>query len=175
MLSTKSLTGLIIGSGVVAGLVAFSLMNNSSRPAVAADDTSEATTNALYAPLAEPAQLSDQLPPFLVSGNQALPDIEADTARALGEREGARYWLALNSDKKTCLISLMPGADQLASMTCQTAGYIWGHGLGLQVETANTAVRVYFTPEGYSTAVPGYDHVGSQLVAADVSTEGKRA
>lgn len=154
-----------LAAGALALGITGVLVANSAQPAaVAADGNDPVMTQAISPRFSDAQGSTDALPAFLVSGSQEMPGVVPDSTRLLGQRNGANFWLATNDVGETCLISLQPGADQLASMTCQPAKAVWEHGLALQVVTQTMAVRAYFLPAGYSASITGYEPVGDQLL-----------
>jgi hypothetical protein len=163
-----------LAAGTLALGLGFVIVTNTSQPkAVAADAIDPAMTQALSPRLQQSQATTDALPKFLQAGTQELPGIQASSVRQLGETEDAQFWLGINEDGETCLINLLSGPDQLASMTCQTAAVVWKQGLALQVDTKAGSVRAYFLPTGYATEIDGYVKVGDQLLVGHPSQASK--
>lgn len=107
---------------------------------------------------------SDELPIFLLEGDQRLDGILPETARLIGVHEEVAYWIASGQSNDVCLISLLPGKDEFAVMTCQRIGNIWKTGIGLQFADSARSIRVYFLPSGYPANLLGFETVGTQLL-----------
>ena len=115
----------------------------------------------------------DALPAFLQKGPQAL-EVVATTSRALGESDGIQYWVAENQTNQVCLIALLPGRAEMASMTCHDPSDVWSHGIGLQNQDKTHADRAFFVPSGYAAQLPGYTTAGRQLLVGNAhSPSGK--
>lgn len=173
MITKASLWGTIAAGVAAAGIVAVALAGTSTPAAVAEGGTDPAATKALSPLLASAQRSEDALPTFLTEGDQAMPGVVASSTRHLGSRDGANFWLATNQDGEACLISLMPGADRLASMNCLPAETAWKQGLALQVVTPTSSTRLYFVPDGYNAKIAGFTKVGDQLLVGDAVGEAK--
>jgi len=161
-------------AGIAAlGIAAFALSGSETETATAAAGSDPAATQALSPRFAAGQTAADVLPGFLLEGSQQLPGVLPATTRILGSKDGANYWLAKNDNGEACLISLMPGADELASMTCLPASKVWKQGLALQVQIPGKATRSYFLPAGYQAEIAGFQAVNDQLMVGDAVGEGK--
>ena len=109
---------------------------------------------------------ADRLPGFLLEGPQKLGDFDISSARLLGVVDGTKAWTVLNQAGEACLISLLPGDDQWASMACATPEVFEKQALSLQSATPEAESRLYFVPEGYS-APEVLEEVAPQLYAGD--------
>jgi hypothetical protein len=154
--STPRRTALTIGAAtllVPAGLFSGVLVANATTGPVASNSIEE--IRAIAPVLADAANPSDKLPEFLVTGPQRL-DVKDNSARFMSESDGTKYWMATSPLNEACLISLQPGPDQFASMTCGSSDDVARHGLALQVEDESGSERAYFVPDSYIIE-PGQD------------------
>lgn len=133
-----------------------------------ADVLSATEAVAMSSVFADQQAPEDHLPGFLLSGPQKLDDLVPDSTRLLGLENGTKAWTALNTHGEACLVSLLPGDDEWASMTCATPEIFAKQALSLQAATDDAESRLYFIPEGY-TAPSELSEVAPQLYSGDPS------
>ena len=163
--------GALIPIGIVGGVVA---ANAASQPLTTNSPAEAAAVSPL---LTTPQTAGDVLPPFLLSGPQSF-DVDAKSTRLIAADGGTKYWITTNSLNQDCLVILLPGDMEYASMTCQPSTNVWKNGLGLQMESDGGTLRAYFLPTGYTASLPtGFKSLGSQLLVgpATGSISGLRA
>lgn len=162
-----------LGAGALALLVAGGLFAAGTSSSANAADKPDATLTKSLAPELSARQSGhDVLPSYLLEGPQSFESVVPASTRVIGVVHGVTYWLANDDRGWTCLISLQPGPDELATMACDTAEQIWKKGLALQVASPLVSVRSYFLPAGYSGAVAGLEQSG-QLLIGDASHASK--
>ncbi|MGO4105768.1 hypothetical protein AB4Y63_17655 [Leifsonia sp. YAF41] len=113
--------------------------------------------------------VADELPTFLQTGRQALEGVVTSTTRHLGTNDGVEYWIAANDKDQFCLVVLLPGPGQYASMTCQDGNKILSSGIGMQAADREHAIVAYVLPTGYDADLAGFTKVGDQLLVGDSS------
>lgn len=129
-------------------------------------EPSEALIEAIPA-LGEPQTATDELPGFLVDGEQELPGISADSVRELATHDGIRIWTAVNDGGEGCLISLLPGPDQIATLTCASADAINEGMLTLASSDGDSGARISLTPPAYDADDSELESVGDQILIGD--------
>ncbi|MDB6425888.1 hypothetical protein [Curtobacterium sp. 20TX0008] len=110
----------------------------------------------------------DRLPSFLLKGEQKIGDFDNGSSRLLGVTDGTKAWTVLNLKGEACLVTLLPGSEQWASMACATPEVFEKQALSLQSATATAESRLYFVPEGFA-APAKLDEVAPQLFSGDPS------
>ena len=133
-----------------------------------ADVLSKAEAEAVSSVFADQQTPEDRLPGFLLGGSQKLENLVPTSTRLLGLEDGTKAWTALNTRGEACLISLLPGDDEWASMTCATPAIFKQQALSLQSATGDAESRLYFIPEGYD-APSELSEVAPQLYSGDPS------
>src|SRR5690606_15879295 len=111
----------------------------------------------------------DRLPDFLSDGSQSFENIDARSSILQGvDAEGITYWTAFSTVGNLCLITLLPGQDQLASSTCSPSpGEFRAHGLGSQIAGNDAATRAYLVPDGYNASADGFTPIGTNIIRTD--------
>lgn len=156
----------IVGAALIVGFLLL-VVTFGPRSTSASAETGEISAAAVLevSPLFNVAQMkTDKLPSFLTDGAQSLEGIGEDSTRFLGEQDGIKYWIAARSSNEMCLISLLPGRDQFAAMSCQLIDTIWNSGIGLQFADSRYNVRAYLLPNGFDAKVDGFTTLGTQLL-----------
>lgn len=93
----------------------------------------------------------DQLPQMMLDGQ---PRLDPKSTRALGERDGARYWVGLNPEGKVCLIALVGSEKWAAGMSCTDAAGFKSAGTGLRLYGPDGLVEAYLTPDNAPVNAP---------------------
>jgi hypothetical protein len=172
-MSMKSVNARSVGATIVAACAAAAIAavagSGKVTETAAADVGMPPAVQALSPSFSDAQSSPDLLPSFLVNGRQAMDGIDQATTRLAGNMDGTRYWIAENHQGQACLIMLLPGDEQFASMTCGDAASVWSSGLGLQVNAPGSALNVYFVPTGYEASLEGYSQAGAQILVGDAS------
>jgi hypothetical protein len=161
-------------SSALAGIVALACLAGCAAhpgPDADADSLTSRESRALLSESAGAQSKGDELPAFLLEGSQSLEGVVAESSRRLAKSDGVTYWLAENEASEACLILLLPGSDQYASMTCQPTQAVWKTGLVLEAQSDAHSVRSIFVPAGYPTVLSGYRSAGPQLLVGSASVE----
>lgn len=161
--------GVVIASAAVLSGALLLAPQSPTSTATAADleQTLDADTAAsISSVFAAPQTSADELPSFLLDGEQAFPGIDPLSTRSVGTTaDGIKLWTVLSLDEKVCLISLLPGEGQFATLTCQDPAGVAAGSLAVQTGDAEVAVRAFFIPSELNVAeAPGLTRLSDQIL-----------
>ena len=158
--------GIITPMGLCAGAIAANAVSQPPDGPVVSNTVAQ--IQAVDPDLRASQTASDTLPNFLQSGPQSL-DVVNSSARSLGVASGVRYWLAVNAVNQGCLIVLLPGSAEDATLTCAASSTVWKQGLALQAADPTSSARAYFLPTGYAPTGADLKMLSPQLYLGDAS------
>lgn len=153
-----------VGAALLAGSFVFGVVLQAN----ASDEVEPSTALIEAVPvLGEDQAAADTLPGFLLDGPQALPGIQPNSSRSLGTEDGIRMWTAVNVDGEGCLISLLPGPDEISTLTCSDVEAINDGLLTLASTDGDEGIRMTLLPAGYEAEATSLETEGEQLLIGD--------
>lgn len=155
------------GAVILASATAFLVSHQVTATAEASSVPTTKVAAGMFPGFATPQTQTDVMPAFLVEGDQALDTLSFGTVRSLGSTpDGVRLWTGFANNGEVCLVALLPGADEFASMTCVTPARFATGNLALQAGSKTSAVRAYFLPSDAAISDTA-NKLSSQLVLGD--------
>lgn len=127
-------------------------------------------------PIFSLTQTAADVPPSNVN-LEALGDIDPESVRAVGSDDVASYWVGQSADEDICLITYIPGGNEVAGSSCRSIPEFnqWGLGMIMGEDTADPSrsAEAYYLPSDISVAAIGASDQSGARVAASNFTSGR--